>query len=340
MMLKKSPRAAVQDFVRRQLFTSRPASARIRLRRRLYLFSAPVVAMLVLAAAKAILVGIVGNSAIPDFTRHDIEALRDDVSLLSIFDVIDPAKTSFVAGDLSVLEGRLQDADARFSDSFSRTDERQSCPVRVNLLLIRETLGDLATRAGDKQRAEGLYTAGLTLANDAPPACFAGNADPNPDRRAIREHSVLRLHQKLDILHRPPAAAPPPASMVVPPPLPTSLTQLTSAPPLPGLPESSTPSSTAPGQGPAPAPEPGPGPGPNMPEPPQTGTAPVPILGPDGDSNEGPEGPGPLNPVSPDRLPTGGGNGAAPGHRLGGGVPLDQLRKLLDNANAYGDNQE
>jgi hypothetical protein len=338
MMLKKSPRAAVQNSVRWLRSKSRPASARIRLRRRLYLFSAPVVAMLVLAAAKAILVGIVGNSAIPDFTRHDIEALRDDVSLLSIFDVIDPAKTSFVAGDLSVLEGRLQDADARFSDSFSRTDERQSCPVRVNLLLIRETLGDLATRAGDKQQAEHLYTAGLTLANDAPPACFAGNADPNPDRRAIREHSVLRLHQKLEILRRPPAAAPPPASIVVPPPPPpppTSLTQLTSAPPLPGLPESSAPSSTAPGQGAAPAPEPGP----NMPGPPETGTASGPILGPDGDSDEGPEGPGPLNPVSPDRLPTGG-DGAAPGHRLGSGVPLDRLRKLLDNSNAYGDNQE
>jgi hypothetical protein len=335
MMLKKSPRAAVQNSVRWLRSKSRPASARIRLRRRLYLFSAPVVAMLVLAAAKAILVGIVGNSAIPDFTRHDIEALRDDVSLLSIFDVIDPAKTSFVAGDLSVLEGRLQDADARFTDSFSRTDERQSCPVRVNLLLIRETLGDLATRAGDKQQAEHLYTAGLTLANDAPPACFAGNADPNPDRRAIREHSVLRLHQKLEILRRPPAAAPPPASIVVPPPPPTSLTQLTSAPPLPGLPESSAPSSTAPGQGAAPAPEPGP----NMPEPPETGTASGPILGPDGDSDEGPEGPGPLNPVSPDRLPTGG-DGAAPGHRLGSGVPLDRLRKLLDNSNAYGDNQE
>jgi hypothetical protein len=334
MMLTKSPGAAVQNSVRRQLSKFRPASARIRIRRRLYLFSAPVVAMLVLAAAKAILVGIVGNSAISDFTRHDIEALRDDVLLLSIFDVIDPAKPSFVAGDLSVLEGRLQDADAHFSDSFSRTDERQSCPVRVNLLLIRETLGDLATRAGDQPQAEQLYTAGLKLANEAPPACFAGNADPNPDRRAIREHSVLRLHQKLEILHRPPAAAPPPASIVVPPPPPTTLTQLTSAPPLPGLPESSAPS-TAPGQGAAPAPEPGP----NMPEPPETGTASGPILGPDGDSDEGPEGPGPLNPVSPDRLPTGG-NGAAPGHRLGSGVPLDRLRKLLDNSNAYGDNQE
>ena len=234
-----------------------------------------------------------------------------------------------------MLEGRLQDADARFSDSFSRTDKRQSCPVRVNLLLIRETLGDLATRAGDKQQAEHLYTAGLTLANDAPPACFAGNADPNPDRRAIREHSVLRLHQKLEILHRPPAAAPPPASIVVPPPPPTSLTQLTSAPPLPGLPESSAPSSTAPGQGAAPTPEP------DRTCPSLRRQAPHPSRssGRIATVTRVRRGQAPsirFRLIDFQREVT----ARRPGTGSAAGVPLDRLRKLLDNSNAYGDNQE
>ena len=311
----------------------RPASARLRLRNRLCLFSAPVALILILAAAKMILVGIVGNSAVSDFAQHDIEALQHDVSVLGVFDVIDPSRTSFAAGDLFVLEGRLHDADDRFSESFSRTERSQSCTVRINLLLIRETLGDLATRAGNRSEAERLYTFSLALAKEAPPGCFAGNADPNADRGAIREHSVSRLQQKLQILHRPPMPPQPPASTIQPVLPPTSLTQLTSASQLPGLPESSAPSSTASGQAGVPLP------GPNMPEPPQTGTAPGPVIGPDDGTGEGSQGPGPLNPISPDRLPTTG-SGAAPGHRLGGGVPLDQLRKLLDNSNAYGDNQE
>lgn len=313
----------------------RPTSTRLRFRVRLCLLSVPVAVIMLLAAAKMIVVGIAGDSALSDFARHDIEALQDDVSLLGVLDVVDPARTSFAAGDLLVLEGRLQNADDRFAESFSRTGQSQSCPVRVNLLLIRETLGDLATRAGNRAEAERLYASSLTLATGAPARCFAGNDDPHADRRAIREHSVRRLQEKMQILHRPLSPPERPASTAQPVPSPTSLTQLTSAPPLPGLPESTTssPSPTT-GQGGEPLP------GPDMPEPPQAGSANGPVFGPDEDGGDGPQGPGPLNPISPDRLPTAAGSGAAPGHRLGAGVPQDQLRKLLDNSNAYGDNQE
>ena len=330
----RAPSASVRAVARWLVAMGRPTSMRLRLRTRLCLISAPLAIILVLAAAKMILVGVAGNAAVSDFAQHDIEALRDDVSFLSFFDMIDPARTSFVSGDLALLEGRLHDADELFSESFSRTNRSQSCPVRINLLLISETLGDLATRSGNKPEAERLYTSGLGLATDAPGGCFAGNNDPVADRRAIREHAIARLKQKLQNLHLPPVSPQPPASNVSPPAPPTSLTQLTSAPPIPGLPPSKTPPAAGPGRNPELLP------GPNMPQLPETGSASVPILGPDEGDDEGPKGPGPLNPISPDRLPTAAGNGAAPGHRLGSGAPLDQLRRLLDNSNAYGDNQE
>jgi hypothetical protein len=336
MMLRKMPSVAARSASEWLSGFLRPMSARTRLRRRLYLLSAPVIIGLLLAALKMISVGIVSNWAATDFRHHDIEALRDDVFMLGILDLIDPAKTSFAAGDLKVLEGRLHDADDRFSESLSRTDAAQSCPVRINLLLVRETLGDLATRTGNKNDAERLYTIAIAVAADAPAGCFAGNTDSNADRRAIREHAVSRLKEKLDVLHQPPAPAPPPAATVTPQPSPTSLTPLTSAPPLPGLP----PSSPSPSHGPGPAPtsEPVPRPGPNMPQLPPGATQ-GPVFGPDSGNDRAPQGPGPLNPVSPDRIPIGGGGGAA-GHRLGPGDPLDKLRTLLDNSNAYGDNQE
>ncbi len=46
-----------------------------------------------------------------------------------------------------------------------------------------------------------------------------------------------------------------------------------------------------------------------------------------------------LDPISADRLPSAG-NGRAPGQRLGTGDPLEQLKILLDNANAHGENRE
>lgn len=303
------------------------------------MFSAPVAILVLLAAFKMIAVGVVGDRTIADFDRHDIEALRHDLSSLGIFDVVDPAKTSFAAGDLSVLEGRLHEANDHFSESLTRTDNAQSCPVRINLLLVRESLGDLATRAGNRDEGERFYTEALALAGDATPACFAGNTDPNPDRRAIRNSAVTRLKQKLELLHAPSGAAPPPAATVTRQPPPTSLTPASSSPPLPGLPPSNPPVSSPPSSSPPPPrPPTGDGPGPHMPELPQTGTADVPVVGPE-NVNDDPNAGGVLNPVSPDRIPIAG-NGGVLGHRLGTGDPMDLLRRLLDNSNAYGDNQE
>lgn len=198
---------------------SRVPSARLRLRRRLYLWSAPVAVVLVLAAVKMIAVGVLGSWAATDFSRHDIEGLRRDVAWLRIVDVIDPAKTSFAAGDLHVLEGRLHDADDSFADSLARTPAARSCPVRVNLLLVRETRGDLAARKANKEEAQRFYTAAIALADQAPAGCFAGNDDSDPPRRTIRDTAIPRLRQKLDLLDRPPGVAPaePPVPAAPPP---------------------------------------------------------------------------------------------------------------------------
>ncbi|WP_087078530.1 hypothetical protein [Mycobacterium dioxanotrophicus] len=358
MMLMKESGAAVRAATRRVLTYYRSGPNRLRLRRRLYLLSAPVIVVLLAVAAKLISVVVAGNWAASDFDRHDIDALRDDISILGTFNVVDPAKTSFAGGDLMVLEGRLTDAEARFGESLSRTDPAASCPVRVNLELVQETLGDLATRGNDKQAAERWYNAAIAIVKQAPAHCFEGNDDANADRKAIRDQALPRLEEKLRNLHRPPPPPSAPPQTMTPQPAPTTLTP-TSAPPLPGLPGASQSPSPAPGEpGAPPSPAPGqpgdgqqtpgaappPGPGPNMPSPqtPEPTMTPGPPTGSGGDAPiAGPDGGGPdaLNPVSPDRLPSTG-NGRAPGQRLGDGNALERLKILLDNANAHGGNQE
>lgn len=75
-----------------------------------------------------------------------------------------------------------------------------------------------------------------------------------------------------------------------------------------------------------------------MPDLPQSSGGQGPVIGPDegGAPNDGP---GVIDPISPDRIPTAG-SGSAPGHKLGPGTSGDRLRRLLDNSNAYGDNRE
>lgn len=184
--------------------------ARLRLRRRLLAYSAPVVAGALLVAIKLLSVVLAGNSAVGAFASRDADAVRSDAAILGVVNVVEPARAPFVAGAAAVLDGRLEDADAHFADALARTDVAGSCPVRVNLELVRETQGDRAAAAGDRARADERYASALAIVDAAPHACFAGNTDPDPQRRAIRDDAANRLAAKRTALSAPPPATPPP----------------------------------------------------------------------------------------------------------------------------------
>lgn len=190
-------------------------AGRLRLRRRLLVWSAPVALLVVVAAIKMISVVVVGNSAVSNFARGDGAAVRSDASTLGVLNVIEPARAPFARGAAAVLEGRLADADAGFSDALAAG---QSCPVRIDLELVRETQGDVAAAAARTDAAEERYRSALSVVAQAPAGCFAGNDDPQPDRRAVRADADARLTAKIAALHD--AAAPPPPALGAPPPPP------------------------------------------------------------------------------------------------------------------------
>lgn len=189
-------------------------------RRRLYLYSAPVCVLVLLISVKLISVVILGDSARSNFVSHDIDALESDVSLLQIADVIEPGTTDFAAGSRDVLTGRLPDAERRFAQSLQHTGMEESCPVRINLVLVRETLGDLGFRDGNRDEAIRGYQEALTTAQEAPPNCFEGNGDPDEQRRAVRADTIPRLQRKLALVSGPAVAPPPPPPAAAPPPPP------------------------------------------------------------------------------------------------------------------------
>lgn len=317
-MLQRDPRTAVRRTWQRAAWSWQCGPSRLRLRRRLVAYSSPIALVALLAIGKVISTMLTGDAAVSDFARHDIDALRADVATLSTLNIIEPGQAAYIAGDLAVLEGRLDDAERYFTDVFDRSSNAGSCPARVNLELVRETQGDLAARSADISRAEQRYNSALQLISGAPPHCFQDNTDPNPDRRRIRNDAAARLTDKIKALHLPPSPPPPPPQTANPQPPPTSLTSTSlPAPPPPGATSTPTP------------PPPPPGPGGNGP-----------VFGPGGDGSNG--GPDVINDVSPDRIPVSG-NGSAPSHRLGTGAgnnPLDRLQNALGAADATGASSE
>ena len=198
----------------------RSGPPRLRRRRRLLVFSAPVAVLMVVAILKLCSVVIAGGSAATDYAKRDAGALRGDVAMLNPLNVVEPAKAYFAAGALAVLDGRLEDADAQFGQALAHTEFEASCPVRVNLELVRETLGDKAAGAGNVEAAVAHYLGALSVVDGAPAGCFAGNTDPDPDRRTLRDEAAARLKAKIDAVRVAPPPPPPPVAEPPPPPPP------------------------------------------------------------------------------------------------------------------------
>lgn len=175
--------------------------------------------LLIVAIVKSLSVVIAGDSAVSAYTQRDNGALRTAVDSLTVLNVVEPAKAPFAAGGLAVLDNRLVEADRQFSESLSRTERAEACAVRINLELVRETLGDRAAAAFDTRTAVAQYLSARTTVEQAEPGCFAGNTDPNPQRRALRDDALLRLDQKIAAVQvAPPPPPPPPGAEPVPPP--------------------------------------------------------------------------------------------------------------------------
>lgn len=197
----------------------RSGSARVRLRRRLLVFSAPIALLLVVVIVKSISVVIAGDSAASAYAERDNDALRRAVDSLTVLNVIEPARAHFAAGSLAVLDNRLEEADRQFSESLARTEPAESCAARVNLVLVRETLGDRAAAMLDTRTAVAHYLDARTVVEQAQQGCFAGNSDADPQRQVLRNDALSRLNQKIDAAQvAPPPPPPPPEATASPPP--------------------------------------------------------------------------------------------------------------------------
>jgi hypothetical protein len=172
-------------------------------------FSAPVVLIAVLVAAKLWSIVIWGGYAATNFSARDANGLATDVAALRVVNVVEPGKAYFAAGALATLRDRLPQADQQFTAALARTDPVQSCPVRIDLELVREALGDRAATALDGNAAVGWYRSALTATRDAPQGCFSGSADSDAARRALLNDTIPRLNAKIDAASAAPPAAPP-----------------------------------------------------------------------------------------------------------------------------------
>jgi hypothetical protein len=153
------------------------------LRRRLLVYSAPVVLVVLILVVKMVSAVVAGNAAVNHFSESDVTALSGDVGTLQALNIIEPAKAHYAAGTLAVLRNRLDDADREFSLALDRSDHGESCDVRINLQLVRESRGDAAAAMFQAQVAVDHYLGAKQVIEEAPPDCFDADATERLDAK-------------------------------------------------------------------------------------------------------------------------------------------------------------
>jgi len=183
-------------------------------RRRLLVWSALPVLLVLCFAAKLLSLGILADRAAAGFSAGDAAAVDAAARGLGFANVVEPHKAPFAAGDASVAEEDYATARTQFEQALSMVPAGSGdrCIIRVNLVLAIERLGDQRQLAGDAASAVLLFKEALATAGQAPEACGAGNPDTGGRFADAKE----RLESKLGAAGQ--AAAGTPAPGEDPPP--------------------------------------------------------------------------------------------------------------------------
>ncbi|PYI67485.1 hypothetical protein CVV68_10365 [Arthrobacter livingstonensis] len=155
-------------------------------RRKLLLFSTPVLLLALLLACKLLSLPIFAGQAAHSFGLGNGDGTLRAARVMGAANVVERWKAPFAAGDGHVLRGEYPAARDEFAAALALAPEAAACKVRVNLVLTLEQLGDAAAKAGDPASAANHFRAGASEVAQAPRGCFipheGGNKDGEGDR--------------------------------------------------------------------------------------------------------------------------------------------------------------
>lgn len=149
-------------------------AARLALRRKLIVWSLPLVIVLLLVAVKLLTMVAIGQQARDAYAAGDVTAVQAAGDRLGLLNVIERYKAPFALGDAHVLTGDFAGARDKFEQALANApkDGLEACEVRVNLVLSLEKLGDAAQAASGAAASKPIYDRVVVVVAQAPHGCF------------------------------------------------------------------------------------------------------------------------------------------------------------------------
>ena len=205
-------------------------------RRRLLLWSALPVLLVLCVAAKLLSVGILADRTAAGFAAGNADAVEAAARGLGVANIVEPYKAPFAAGDAAVLAEDYATARTRFEEALALVpggtaagspgpgspgsgspgpgNPGDACIIRVNLVLAIERLGDKRLEAGDPASAVLFFKEALETAGQAPEGCQAPGSETAGRLAAAGE----RLENKLGTAQQAAGGAPEPGKEPAPDP--------------------------------------------------------------------------------------------------------------------------
>ncbi|ERG69096.1 hypothetical protein [Segniliparus rugosus] len=177
--------------------------SRKRLRQRLLVWPAPILALLLLLSLKMWSVVHYGDKGVQDFTSRKDPELQEDVSRLETVNIVNSWRAHFFrASQLLAAPGdpQLERADHELVVALAGAPQDESCGIRTDLVGVRELRGDQQVAQGHFQLGKQLYQQALDYAANAPDGCFQNAKTPNTPLRDWLQQTKDRLDTKTKIV--------------------------------------------------------------------------------------------------------------------------------------------
>lgn len=163
-----------------------------RRRKHLMLWAIPVAVLVLLVALKLISMVMIGNRTVQSYAAGDHETALNSSQQQKFLNVIEQWKAPYNTGTVYLQLGLNPEARVELEEALGLASGTDQCPVRANLAIAIERIGDASAEGGDRAAAEQAYQQALTVLQEAPPECQqSSSASPMNETQE-------RVEQKLD----------------------------------------------------------------------------------------------------------------------------------------------
>lgn len=148
-------------------------------RKRLLLWSTPVALILALIAGKLLSMIFIANQAVSQYEARSFEESLNTSELLTYGNVVEPWKAHYDVGTNYLQLGVLPEARMELEQALQLAAPSEACPIRANLAITIERLGDLAATNGDEAAAQGYYEEAKRVLQERDPSCQQSSSEPS-----------------------------------------------------------------------------------------------------------------------------------------------------------------